>query len=259
MRYYRGILFGALIPGIIFLGAAMIKLSGYGVTDPVVIQSLWSLYQLWFVVAIALIVGPLVVTYIRIRDAFREILVFEIGGLAFFGPLWFVLATDLSGTPWAYVIAGGVVGAIPFPGPSGGIEGLNIGPIVLIPAIVLSLLAGIYVLRPSFVKSFATGVSAPARVSTAPASAPATPSAPTTPTAPPARVDEKEIQELRAFLTQQGVTPAQTEAILAAGISSLTELGATPPEDIARISGMDVSAANSLNAAVQKKVWFEGL
>ncbi|RLI50816.1 MAG: hypothetical protein DRO73_01980 [Candidatus Thorarchaeota archaeon] len=261
MRYAHGIMFGALLPGIIFMGCAFIKVAGFGITDPAALQAIWNAYLAWFGISIAVIVVPLIIAWFRYREQFREILIYEVGGLAFFSPLWFIFATDVSGDSWVDVLLTGVHNALPFLGPSGSIQGVNIGPIVLIPSIVIALALGLYMLRPAFIESFVSGsATAPAlRDLSATVGRPAAAPEEEIPKVPPPELETRTEDELRALLTELGTAPNIIEAIIAAGIKTSTDLVATSPEQLAQITGMTQQDAANLNALVQKKLWFGGI
>ncbi|MHA1772426.1 MAG: helix-hairpin-helix domain-containing protein [Candidatus Thorarchaeota archaeon] len=261
MRYAYGIIFGALLPGIIFVGSAFIKLAGFGISDPTILQTIWDLYLIWFAVSIVLIVLPLVISYIRFRTEFREIIAFEFGGLLLFTPFWFIFATDISGDYWVAVLLNGIENGLPTFGYGGAIQGTNIGPIVIIPSLVLFIVLGLYILRPSFITAFASGtmsISFSLGGFLPSDSTPAEGEEGAAPAAAPAPSGES-VDELKSLLTELGVAPAMTDALINAGVATPTDLVSTSPEQIAQITGMDLAAAERLNAQVQKKMWFEGI
>ncbi len=261
MRYAYGMIFGALLPGIIFIGSAIIKLTGFGITDPILLQAIWNLYLTWFVTSVVLIILPLLIGYLKFRSEFREILVYEFGGLLFFTPFWFILAADISGTFWLDVLMNGIENGLPTLGAGGAIQGTNIGPIVLIPSMILFIILGVYVLRPSFVNAFASGTMS-IRFSLGgflPSESGPAEGGPVEPGATAPAAGESVVQELRALLTELGVAPAMIDALINAGITTATDLVSTSPEQIAQITGMDATAAENLNAQVQKKMFFEGI
>ncbi|MCF2136262.1 MAG: helix-hairpin-helix domain-containing protein [Candidatus Thorarchaeota archaeon] len=264
MRYAYGIIFGALLPGIIFVGSAFIKLAGFGITDPTILQTIWNMYLIWFAVSIILIVLPLIISYIQFRTEFREIIAFEFGGLLFFTPFWFIFATDISGDYWVDVLINGIENGLPTFGYGGAIQGTNIGPIVIIPSMIIFIVLGLYVLRPSFVSAFASGTMSisfslggflPSGSAPTEGEEGAAPAA----TGAPAAISGDSVEELKSLLTELGVAPAMIDSLINAGIATTTDLVSTSPEQIAQITGMGLAAAENLNAQVQKKMWFEGI
>ncbi|MFX1560917.1 MAG: hypothetical protein ACFFBL_10055, partial [Promethearchaeota archaeon] len=94
MRYALGITIGALLPFVIFLGAAIIK----------ILAIPWEVYAIWFLISIAIGAVPPILVYFARKEAIREFLIFEAGGFGLFSPLWLVLFTDLSGDSWFTLI-----------------------------------------------------------------------------------------------------------------------------------------------------------
>ncbi|TFF91082.1 hypothetical protein EU545_05705 [Candidatus Thorarchaeota archaeon] len=259
MRYARGILIGALLPGIILGGAALIKMAGLGVTDPAALQTLWSIFQIWIASSVAVLLAPIIVTYIKYRDLFREILIFEAGGLAFFFPLWFALFTDLSGESWVTVVRYGIDDALVFLGSDGSLIGVDVGPIILIPLLLASLVIGLILLRPSFIEEY-SGYTP----SVSPSEEPPTPeTGPSVVTEMPEVgrpvPTENTIAEMRRLLQSLSVPPTAIEAIIESDIKTVTDLVATSARQIAEITGMNVQAASDLQVAIQKHVWYGGI
>lgn len=261
MRYAHGIIIGALLPGIIFMGSIYPKILSYGVTDPTVLASIWSIYVIWFFISLAIALVPLMVVYAKWREGFREFLIFEAGGFAFFSPLWLLLATDLSGDSWTDIIFNGIEQGLLAPGSGGQLIGIDIGPIFLVPMLIAMLIIGIVMLRPSFIEEH--GRRAP-RPSKPESEKPVTPTT-TDPledelpgvTAPVA--DETSKTELRAALTELGIPDPTINAIFNAGYESITDIVATSAEQLALSTGLDKTTAENLHMAVQKRVWFGGI
>lgn len=270
MRYALGVFLGALFPGIIFLGTAFIRLAGINETNPLVLEYLWYIFTIWFLVCVAMLVVPVIVVRFTRRNMLREWVLFEAGGLALFTPVWFLLAAELTGTPMMQVLLSGVEAAFPIIGENWSIIGMNIGPVVLVPVLILSVLVGAFLLRPSFVTRSGT-----ARESTKP-KAPKSEAAPPSPPAEKSEVaepsiesempgvtrpvaDERTVEELRTFLGEMSVPAATIEAIVRAGIETVTDLVATSPEQLAQLTGIDRRTAEDLHLSVQKKVWFGGI
>lgn len=261
MRYARGIIIGALISGIIFVGSALIRIAGFGITDPVTLTSLWNIFEIWFVVSVALVVVPLGIVYFRNRDGFKEFFFLDFGSLMFSTPFWFILATELSGEEWLGVLLNGVERVIPFFDEFGGITGLNIGSFILIPALIVMLVLGAFILRPSFIAKH-TAPAEPRELTALKKD-----STPTTvdsieaemPEIKPPVPDERSMKELRVLLAELAVPDTAINAILDAGFATVTDLVATSPEQISQASGLDANTAQDIHLAVQKKVWFGGI
>ncbi len=259
MRYARGIFIGALLPGIILAGATFIKLAGFGVTNPVVLETLWSIFQVWIVISIAVLVIPLAVAYAKYREMFRELLLFELGGLAFFAPLWFALFTDLSGDSWVTVLRNGIDDGLVFLASDGSLIGVDIGPVILIPALVMSIVVGFILLRPSFIEQYSSSMRS--------AEVPKEPAKPESGASPATEMpevgrpvpDENTIAELRDLLQTLSVAPTAIEAIIDSDIKTVTDLVATSAKQIADITGMNIQVARDLQVAIQKYVWYGGL
>lgn len=270
MRYALGVFLGALFPGIIFLGAAFIRLAGINETDPLILRSLWNLFTIWFLVCVAMLVVPVIVVRFARRNMLREWVLFEAGGLALFTPMWFLLAAELTGTPMIQVLQLGVEAALPILGEEWRVVGMNIGPVVLVPVLILSVLVGAFLLRPSFIARSGT------------VGEPAEPKAPKGEAAPPPApvekpeaaepsiesempgvtrpvADERTVEELRTFLGEMSVPAATIEAIVKGGIETVTDLVATSAEQLVRLTGIDRRTAEDLHLSVQKKVWFGGI
>lgn len=269
MRYALGVFLGALFPGIIFLGTAFIRLAGIDETNPLVLESLWYTFTVWFLVCVAMLVVPVIVVRFTRRNILREWVLFEAGGLALFTPMWFLLAAELTGTPMMQVLTLGVEAAFPIIGENWSVIGMNIGPVVLVPVLILSVLVGAFLLRPSFITRSGT------------AGEPAEPKAPKGEAAPPPPVekpeetepsiesempgvtrpvaDERTVEELRTFLGEMSVPAGTIEAIVKAGIETVTDLVATSAEQLTRLTGIDRRTAEDLHLSVQKKVWFGGI
>jgi len=137
MRYAYGILVGAVLPGAIFLVTAAIRITGIG-ASPEVMEQLWDIYTIWFLVSVAIAIVPLLVIYFTNREIFREFLIFEAGGFGFFSPLWIFIATEISGDPWYSILLYGVTDGLIGFGPSNELVGIDISNIFLIPFLALS-------------------------------------------------------------------------------------------------------------------------
>jgi hypothetical protein len=260
LRYAHGIILGALFPGIIFMGSAVIKILGFGVEDPLVLSMLWNIYTIWFVISVILLAAPLIIVFAARREMAKEFFLYEFGGLSLFMPLWFVLATEISGDSWITVLLTGVESGIPFVNASGQFVGVGVGTVLLLPVFIVLALVGLYILRPSFIERYG-----------APGSLPELDALKETPAAPPKPVedempdvappvaDENTIEELRKLLTDLAVPSGTIDAILAAGFETVTDLVATSAEQIASAAGIDRKTAQDIHLAIQKKVWFGGI
>lgn len=263
MRYAFGILFGALITGVMFIGASIINVLGFGVTDPVTLQALWGLYTIWFFVCVILLIVPLLVVWFTRRDMFKEILFFEVGGFALFAPIWLCFAAEVSGYSIVRLITVGVENALPSPGPGGALIGVTINALILDPIMVVFMLLGIYILRPSFVYQMAesaTRGALRALSTTSEGPSETEPSAaPEEPTTPPPVTDETTKQEMIAFLNELGIAAPMIQKLVAAGYASVTELVATSPAVLAKDLGVSEAEAKTICKSIQDKQWFGGI
>ncbi|MFW9805855.1 MAG: hypothetical protein ACFFFK_03940, partial [Candidatus Thorarchaeota archaeon] len=62
MRYAYGIIIGAILPFVIFLGSAMILF----------LSLAWDVFTMWFVVSLAIGIIPPILAFFAKRNAFRE-------------------------------------------------------------------------------------------------------------------------------------------------------------------------------------------
>jgi hypothetical protein len=269
MRYAFGVFFGAMLPAIIFVELAILRVASYGVTDPTVLAGLWSMFLIWVGICVVILIAPVLAVFFMNKETFREVLIYEVGGLALFTPLWFAITTELSGGSFVATLLTGAKSAIPVLGEGWTIVGADVGPIILGPSLVVMVLLGVLMLRPSFIQKY----SKPAEEGK-----PSTPKEKPAPKATKAKPtpegesieaempgvaapvpDEKSVNELRSLLTEIGATDSMTKAIMDAGIATVTDLVSTSPEQLATLTGMDRKTAESLHLAAQKKVWFGGI
>ncbi len=275
MRYALGILYGAIITGIIFLGSAVIKLAGNGVTDQAELDALWGVFQIWTFVSMLIIIAPVIIVYLIKRDMFKEFLLFEVGGLALFTPMWLLFATELTGSSIVELFTTGIESGLIWYGPDGSLIGGHITPILFIPLMGMMILMGIIILRPSFLakhtgpseptalKALKDDVSLPAEKGAGPPSVGPPPGAEPIESempgvAPPIASAASE-DELRSLLTELGTPDTTISAILNAGIATVTDLVATSPDQLVSATGIDKKSAEDLHMLVQKKVWFGGI
>ena len=275
MRYALGILYGAIITGIIFLGSAAIKFAGNGVTDQAELDALWGVFQIWTFVSILIIIAPVIIVFFLKRDTFKEFLLFEVGGLALFTPMWLLFATELTGRSIVELFTTGIESGLIWFGPDGSLIGGHITPILFIPLMGLMILMGIIILRPSFLakhaglsepgalKALKDDISLPAEKGAGPPSVGPPPGAEPIESempgvAPPIASAASE-DELRSLLTELGTPDTIISAILNAGIATITDLVATSPGQLASATGIDKKSAEDLHMLVQKKVWFGGI
>ncbi|MHA2041774.1 MAG: helix-hairpin-helix domain-containing protein [Candidatus Thorarchaeota archaeon] len=261
MRYGFGVFIGALLPGIIFIGSIIPKVTGD-----------WSLYVTWFFISLGIALVPPLAVYARRRDQFREAIIFEAGGFALFSPLWLFLATDLSGDSWTDIILNGIENGLLAPGPGGTLIGINISNIFMVPLLIAMVITGIVMLRPSFIAEHGGApVRKPSKPAEPAAPAPGGPpgavAAPATedpleqelPGVKPPAADETSKVELRSLLMELGIPDPTITAIFNAGYANVTDIVATSAEQLALTTGLDKATAENLHMAVQKKVWFGGI
>jgi hypothetical protein len=270
LRYALGILYGALVSGIIFLGSAAIKLAGNGVTDQAELDALWGIFQIWIVVSILIIVAPVIIVYFVKRDMFKEFLLFEVGGLSLFTPMWLLFATEMAGSSIIGLFTVGVESGLIWFGPDGSLVGGHIPPFLLIPLLGLMILTGIIILRPSFLAKH-TGLGEPGALkalrddvspSVAKEAGPppgAEPIEAEMPGVAPPIASAASEDELRSLLTELGTPDTTISAILNAGIATVTDLVATSPDQLVAATGIDKKSAEDFHMKVQKKVWFGGI
>ena len=275
MRYALGILYGAIITGIIFLGSAAIKFAGNGVTDQAELDALWGVFQIWTFVSILIIIAPVIIVFFMKRDMFKEFVLFEVGGLALFTPMWLLFATELTGRSIVELFTTGIESGLIWFGPDGSLIGGHITPILFIPLMGLMILMGIIILRPSFLakhaglsepgalKALRDDISLPAEKGAGPPSVGPPPGAEPIESempgvAPPIASAASE-DELRSLLTELGTPDTTISAILNAGIATITDLVATSPDQLVSATGIDKKSAEDLHMLVQKKVWFGGI
>ena len=253
---------GAVLPFMIFLGAAVIK----------ILAIPWDVYVVWFLISIGIaVVPPILVRFAR-RDALREFLIFEAGGFGLFSPLWLILFTDLSGDSWLVLIRDGVIGGFIGPGPGATIVPVDISNVILVPILIFCLLTGVIFLRPSFIaKHGVRGEMAELRdlkedaepVTTPTGEIPETfeedPIEKDLPAVAPPEASADTMADLRGLLTELGTPEPTINLIFNAGIATTTDLVATSPDQLASLTGIDKRTAEDLHMAVQKKVWFGGI
>ncbi|MBN2228875.1 MAG: hypothetical protein JW779_04705 [Candidatus Thorarchaeota archaeon] len=260
MRYALGVLIGALIPGIIFMGAAAIKIAGIG-ADAVVRAALWSVYTLWFLLSIVVSATIPIIVYFAKKDLFREFLIYEAGGFGFFSPLWLFFATEISGNSWTSLFIYGITQGLIGPGPEGNLVGIDISNSFLIPILILSMILGIIFLNPSFVAKHSQPSELPELTALKKTSAPTEEEemeAEMPDVAPPVTTVDS-VSNLRDILIELGTTDPIINLILNAGIGTTTEFVATSPDQLANLTGIDKRAAETLLISVQKKLWFSDI
>ncbi|MFX1579710.1 MAG: helix-hairpin-helix domain-containing protein [Promethearchaeota archaeon] len=264
MRYAYGVFLGAVLPFVIFLGAAIILILGLS----------WDVFTLWFVVSLAIGIVPPILVFFAKRDTVREFLIFEAGGFGLFSPLWIVIFADLTGTPWTVLFNEGVVDCIPTLGLGSSIQGMIISGPILTMILAVCLLVGIIFLRPSFIDRYGTpGEPAELRdlKKSAEPSKKTVEEPPTTaesdedpiesemPEVAPPKANVDTMANLRELLVELGTPEPTINLIFNAGIATTTDLVATSPEQLANLTGIDKRTAEDLHMAVQKKMWFGGI
>ncbi|MHA1963077.1 MAG: helix-hairpin-helix domain-containing protein [Candidatus Thorarchaeota archaeon] len=265
MRYAYGIILGAFLPFVIFLGAAIIKILALS----------WDVYVLWFFLSIGIGVLPPILVYSARKDATREFLIFEAGGFGLFSPLWILIFTDLSGESWTVLFTEGIIGGLIGPGPAGTIVPVDISNIILIPILIVCLLIGVIFLRPSFIskhgvvgdtvelRELKESAEPVAKTTTEPSEFPEAdavdPIEKEMPEVVPPKANADTMADLRSLLTELGTAEPTINLIFNAGIATTTDLVATSPEQLATLTGIDKRTAEDLHMAVQKKVWFGGI
>jgi len=255
LRYAYGVLLGFLLSGIIFIGSAFIRLAGYGVTDSAVLLELWNIYVIWVFISISLVLVPVIAAAAMYRTNFKEIIIFEAGGLGLFTPFWFALAAEISGDSFLNVILNGVENGLVFLNESGQLSGVTIGPVIFLPIYIALPLIGLFLLRPSFVyRKSPTEKSPELSALTEP-----DPIEGEMPDISPPIADSTSVDELRKLLSDLSMPPGTIDTIINAGFATITGLVATSPEQLAAATGLDPKVVQEIHLAVQKKVWFGGI
>ncbi|MCK5152343.1 MAG: hypothetical protein KAQ65_10895 [Candidatus Thorarchaeota archaeon] len=230
----------------------MFRLAGYGVTDPVALTALWNLYSLWVFVSIILVFIPVIVGFFVYRPNFKKIILFEAGGLGLFTPFWFALATEISGESFIGVILNGVENGLPFFNESGQIVGISMSPILLVPILLLMIVIGLILLRPSYLLEQTT----PKKLPELAALTEPDPIETEMPDVAPPVADASSIDELRTLLVELSVPLVTIDIIVNAGYATITDLVGTSPEQLASTTGLDPKIVQDIHLTVQKKVWF---
>ncbi|MFW9813765.1 MAG: helix-hairpin-helix domain-containing protein [Candidatus Thorarchaeota archaeon] len=260
MRYAHGIVTGAIFPLIIFFVATVINVAGIG-ADPTVLEILWGIYIIWFMISIGIAIIPPIVVRIGRKEMFREFVIYEAGGFGVFTPIWVIFFTDLSGDSWTKIFTEGINNALIAPG-LGGLIGIDVSSTFLIPFFIFSFLAGVFVLRPSFIQKY--GTVEPTELTALKSDA-----APVTPTKDPIEAEMPDvapppasaasIADLKSVLTELGVDESVINQILSSGIATTEDFVATSADHLATITGLDKRKIEEIHMAVQKKAFFGGI
>jgi hypothetical protein len=261
MRYAHGIVTGAILPLIIFFVAAVIKATGVG-ADAAVLALLWDIYVIWFMTSIGIAVIPPIVVYAARRDMFREFVIYEAGGFGVFTPIWMILFTDLAGESWTTLFTEGITDGLIAPGLGGTIVGIDVSNLFLIPFFIFSLIAGVFVLRPSFIQKYGLGEAPELSVlkeDTEPTAPEEDPIETEMPDVAPPKASDETIADLRTLLIELGVAEPTINQILESGIATTTDFVATSADHLVTLTGLDKRTIEDIHMAVQKKVWFGGI
>ena len=261
MRYAYGVFLGALLPFVIFLGAAVIRILALS----------WSVYFAWFLASILIGVVPPLLVFIAQRESIRELLIYEAGGFGLFSPLWIVLFADLTGTTWVSLFSEGIIGGLPAPGLGPSITRVDISGSILILILASCILIGLLFLRPSFIakygvkgeitelrelKKSAEPSEPPAEPSETPELLADDPIEKEMPDVVPPKASADTMADLRGLLTELGTPEPTINLIFNAGIATTPDFVATSPEQLASLTGIDKRTAQDLHMALQKRVWF---
>ncbi|MDF1540607.1 MAG: helix-hairpin-helix domain-containing protein [Candidatus Thorarchaeota archaeon] len=255
MRYAYGVLLGFILSGVIFIGAAFIKLAGYDVTESSVLLQLWNIYVIWVLLSICLLFVPVIVAFAVYRPNIKEIVIFEAGGLGVFTPFWFALAAEISGDSFLNILLNGVEDGLVFFNQAGELTGVAVGSVILVPMFILLPLIGIFLLRPSFVYRKPPVVKPPELSAlTEP-----DPIETEMPDISPPVADSSSVDQLRKLLMEISTPSGTIDIIINAGYATITDLVATSPEQLASTTGLDPKIVQEIHLTVQKKVWFGGI
>jgi hypothetical protein len=256
MRYAHGIIIGAIIPGIIFLGAAAIKIAGI-----IASANVWNIYVIWFFISIITAISlPIIIYFVR-KSLFREFLLYEAGGFGLFSPLWLFFATEISGDSWTALLLNGIKEGLVGPGPGGVLVGIDISNVFLVPFLILSGILGVILLRPSFIERQAGPRELPELTALKESTSGSEDEAieAEMPDVVPPTTTADSVANLREMLIELGTSDPVINLILNSGIGTTTDLVATSPDQLANISGLDRRAAENLLISVQKKLWFSDI
>lgn len=259
MRYAHGVFIGAILSGVIFLGAMVIKIARHG-ADDVLLAALWNMYVVWFMVSIGLVTIPPLIVYFARRQMLREFLIYEAGSLGVFMPLWLILATDLSGDSFTRLFYEGVTSALIGFGPDGSLVGIDISNVLLIPLLALSGILGIILLKPSFVAKHGAGGEMPELTALKESTEDSEDElAGEMPGVEPPKASADTVASLRDLLVEIDTPEPTINLILNSGIATTTDFVGTSPEQLAGLAGMDKRSAEALLIAAQKKLWFSDI
>lgn len=229
---------------------------GYGLTDFAALQGIWLMYTVWSVISLVILVLPILIVYFRRREILKEVIVFEIGGLAFFSPLWLLLDIELTGDPVYEVLLLGFQNALPIVGLGGQIVGLNLGPIIIIPLLIGSFLLGVFLLRPSFVNRFSeTEMADYDDIVVRGVDEEPSKEMHDLPDVGQPTPDEASLDEMRTTLKQIGMSESAIQSVIDAGLTGVTDLLSSSPKTIARSVGIEESQAEEMLVKLQKQVW----
>ncbi|MGY5863909.1 MAG: hypothetical protein RTV41_04860 [Candidatus Thorarchaeota archaeon] len=261
MRYAHGIVTGAILPLIIFFVAAVIKATGIG-ADAIVLALLWDIYVYWFMVSIGIALIPPIVIYAARREMFREFVIYEAGGFGVFTPTWMILFTDLAGESWTTLFTEGITNGLIAPGLGGSIVGIDVSNLFLVPFFIFSVIAGIFVLRPSFIRKYGhaeiTEITALKEDTESTVPTEDSIEAEMPDVAPPPASAET-IADLKNVLTELGVAEPTVNQILESGIATTTDFVATSADHLVTLTGLDKRKIEDIHMAVQKKAFFGGI
>ncbi len=246
---------GFILSGIIFMGAAIIRILNYNVIDPEALAAVWNTYVIWVFISIILVFIPVIAGFFAYRPNFKKIVLFEAGGLGVFTPFWFALGTEISGDSFIRVLLEGVEAGLPFFNEMGGLTGVNISRVLLGPLLLLMFVIGVIILRPSYILEQTTPKEPPELA----ALSEPDPIEAEMPEIKPPVADASSIDELRSLLTEISVPSGTIDTIVNAGYATITDLVATSPEQLAATTGLDPKIAQDIHLTVQKKVWFGGI
>jgi hypothetical protein len=257
MRYAHGVLIGAVLPGVIFMTTAAIRIAGIGASQSL-IDALWNIYTVWFVLSVAIIIIPPIAIFFIRKGLAKEFLIYEAGGFGFFSPLWIFIASEISGDKWYSVLTNGVTDGLIGFGPGGTTIGIDISNTIIVPFFAISFILGLVFLRPSFIAKYGGTGELPEITEliedTATKEVPATDVHVLSIKPPEPTVDS--VSDLRDILIEYGTTDAIINLILNSGIGSSSDLAATSADQLAALTGMGKREAEELLMVVQKKIWF---
>ena len=165
----------------------------------------------------------------------------------------------MSGDSFIELFLTGLENALPAPGEGGTLTAINVSPIIFVPVMILLLVMGVVILRPSFIESHTHPAAAPVETPPAATGEPEDPLAEDLRGVKPPMPTASTVDELKRMLQEIGAPESAITSILNAGFQTVTDLVSTSSEQLAIAAGLDKATAENIHMLIQKKVWFGGI